>query len=30
MKNLAFILDSMHQKDTGSLSKEGLTLKRKC
>lgn len=30
MKNLAFILDSMHKKDTGSLSKEGLTLKRKC
>ena len=30
MKNLAFILDSMHKKDTGSLSKEGLHLKRKC
>ena len=30
MKNLAFILDSMHKKDTGSLSKEGLSLKREC
>lgn len=30
MKNLAFILDSMHKKDTGSLSKGGLNLKREC